>query len=435
MAYIQKRKTKDGETHFRVQVRLKGHPTQTATFRRKTDAKTWATVTEAAIRERRHFPKTGRRTVGETVARYIAEVAPEPGDRTHPVPRILRWWDERLGALRLADLSSAVISQARSDLAAGDSISGKPLGPATRNRYMEILSHVCTKAKEWGWLDKNPVRELRMEREPPGRVRYLSEEELTRLLAEAQKSQDERLYPLMLVALSTGARQDELLSLRWGDIDLDRRVAVLQKTKNRERRALPLHGKGLEIMSERLKVRRSDTDLVFWPLKGSPPAVGRMSAPFPIYAWQKARRDAQIDDFRWHDLRHTAASYLAMSGAMLHELAHVLGHKTLSMVKRYAHLTEQHTHGVVSRMNARYLGLPAVTGTSMLPPAPPLAGPPTAVAVGDDRPESHGCSTGERSRSPAECPKKPILRHLIPPDYRGGRCQDGESTQSRIQES
>jgi len=356
MAYIQERRTKDGETHYRVQVRLKGHPTETATFRRKTDAKTWATVTEAAIRERRHFPKTERRTVGEAVARYIDEVVPGPGDRTHPAPRILRWWAERVGSLSLADLSPAVIAQLRSELAAGGSISGKPLGPATRNRYLEILSHVCTKAKEWGWLAKNPVLELRMEREPPGRVRYLTDEERHRLLAEAQKSQDERLYPLILVALSTGARQDELLSLRWGDIDLERRVAVLQKTKNRERRALPLHGKALEVLEERLKVRRRDTDLVFWPLEGRPPATGRTSAPFPVYAWQKARRDAQIEDFRWHDLRHTSASYLAMSGAMLHELADVLGHKTLAMVKRYAHLTEQHTHGVVSRMNARYLG-------------------------------------------------------------------------------
>ncbi len=81
MAHIQERKTKDGETHFRVQVRLKGHPTQTATFRRKTDAKTWATATEAAIRERRHFPKTGHRTVAEMVERYISEEVPEGSDQ------------------------------------------------------------------------------------------------------------------------------------------------------------------------------------------------------------------------------------------------------------------------------------------------------------------------------------------------------------------
>ena len=357
MAYIQERRTKDGETHYRVQVRLKGYPTETATFRRKTDAKTWATVTEAAIRERRHFPKMERRTVAEMIERYITEVVPEKGEN-EPAPRILRWWAERVGSLSLADLSEAVIAQLRSDLAAGDSISGKPAAPATRNRYLEILSHAFTKAKEWGWIGKNqnPVRELRLEREPPGRVRYLTDEERHRLLAEAQKSQDERLYPLILVTLSTGARQDELLSLRWGDIDLERRVAVLQMTKNRERRALPLHGKALEMLKERLKVRRPDTDLVFWRLEGPPPAAGRTSAPFPIYAWRKARRDAHIEDFRWHDLRHTAASYLAMSGARLHELADVLGHKTLAMVKRYAHLTEQHTHGVVSRMNARYLG-------------------------------------------------------------------------------
>ena len=146
----------------------------------------------------------------------------------------------------------------------------------------------------------------------------------------------------------SGARLGEILGPRWPNIDLSRRVAVLEDTKNNERRALPLHGEALEVLRELSKVRRIDTDLVFASREGK--------ATYPRYAFQKAVQRVGIEDFRFHDLRHSAASYLAMSGATLAEIAEVLGHKTLSMVKRYSHLTEQHTSQVVARMNARIFG-------------------------------------------------------------------------------
>ncbi len=146
-------------------------------------------------------------------------------------------------------------------------------------------------------------------------------------------------------ALSTGARRGELLALRWPDVDWQRQVAVLHDTKNRERRALPITGHAFELLQELARVRRIDSDLIFAGPTGK--------ATYPRAAWERALRAAQIDDFRFHDLRHSAASYLAMSGATLAEIAEVLGHKTLAMVKRYSHLTEAHTAGVVARMNER----------------------------------------------------------------------------------
>jgi integrase len=101
------------------------------------------------------------------------------------------------------------------------------------------------------------------------------------------------------------------------------------------------------VLQEAARVRRLDTDLVLADRKGK--------AVFPRAAWEAALKRAKIEDFRFHDLRHTAASYLAMSGATPSEIAAVLGHKTLAMVKRYAHLTEQHTSTVVARMNEEYL--------------------------------------------------------------------------------
>jgi len=163
----------------------------------------------------------------------------------------------------------------------------------------------------------------------------------------AQTSRNNRLYPLVVVALATGARESELLGLRWQDIDLGGGKAIVQKSKNGERRALAITGPAVEVLASLGKVRRIGADLVF--------AIGRGQATFPRKAWEAALRQAELDDFRFHDLRHAFASYLAMSGASLAELTEALGHKTLAMVKRYAHLTEAHTSGVVKRMTERFL--------------------------------------------------------------------------------
>ena len=218
--------------------------------------------------------------------------------------------------------------------------------PATVNCYLAALSHALTTAVvEWGWLEASPLQRVRRLREPRGRVRFLSDEERPRLLAACQASHNRCLYPVVLLALSTGARKQEILRLTWRDIDLRRAQLTLPQTKNGEPRTLPLAGRALETVHTLARVRRIDTPLLF------PRADGR--APLDLrYAFAQALRMAGIVDFRFHDLRHSAASYLAMNGASLVEIAEVLGHKTLQMVKRYAHLSEAHTAGVVARMNA-----------------------------------------------------------------------------------
>ncbi len=352
MAHIETRKTDGGGTRYRVQVRLKGYPSQTATFRRKTDAKRWAEQTQAAIREGRYFKtnEAKRHTLEELIERYIAEVVPGRTKKDQQgVTAQLRWWSSRLGAYTLADVTPALIAEQRDRLAKGEGMSGRKITPATRNRYLQSLSHAFSIAvREWEWLEDSPMRRVRKAKEPRGRVRFLSDDERERLLQACRESQCEILYTLVLLAISTGGRRGELLSLRWPDIDLERGLATVHHTKNGERRALPLAGPALEELKARSKVRRIDTDLVF--------ANRRGVAPFPRAGWDLALERAEIEDFRFHDLRHSAASYLAMTSATLTELAEILGHKTLAMVKRYSHLTEQHTSRVVARMNERIFG-------------------------------------------------------------------------------
>ena len=137
-------------------------------------------------------------------------------------------------------------------------------------------------------------------------------------------------------------RFSEIRYMKWDDVDFKNLRIVIPDTKNNETRTVPLVGHALELMRE--KIRRIDSPYVFTGRLSDRPAVFRD-------AWDDVVVTAKLDNFRFHDCRHTAASMLAMNGATLSELSEILGHKTLAMVKRYAHLTEQHTSMIVTRMN------------------------------------------------------------------------------------
>jgi len=358
MAAITLRTARDGSKSYRVEVRLKGYPAQRATFSRLTDARRWAQATEAAMREGRHFKTTEakRRTVADLIDEYTEKVLSKkkPGTQ-RPQIQQLAWWRERIGRYTLADVTKSLIEECLSALEREPipSKSGPPRyrSPATVNRYLAAISHAFTRAVDpLGWIEKTPCRKSHWRDEPSGRVRFLDDDERERLLDACRQSASPDLYAAVVLALSTGARQQEILGLRWGQIDLTRKVATLHETKNGEQRVLPLAGPAMELLKVRAKVRRLDTDLVF-PGRTRPPKPVDLRTPF-----ETALKVAGIENFRWHDLRHTAASYLAMNGATLPELAEILGHKGFAMVKRYSHLSEAHTASVVEKMNKRMLG-------------------------------------------------------------------------------
>ena len=162
MANVEKRTTKDGQVTYRVKVRLKGYPTQSATFERLTDARKWAQQTEAAIREGRHFKtsEAKKHTLREAIDRYLQFVMPSKPKSERCQGGQLAWWKDNLGDYSLADTSPSLIAQCRDKLSEGDMVDGKsvPRSAATVNRYLAILSHVFTTAmKEWGWVEDNPL--------------------------------------------------------------------------------------------------------------------------------------------------------------------------------------------------------------------------------------------------------------------------------------
>ena len=178
-------------------------------------------------------------------------------------------------------------------------------------------------------------------------MRFLSDDERPRLLDACRPHPD--LYFAVLLALTTGARQAEIMTLRWGQIDLKRQVITLNKTKNGEVRAIPLVGEAFNLLKDRSKVRSLTDDRIF-----PPTARAKKSECLDLrQPWEKALKVAGITDFHWHDLRHTAASYLAMGGVSLVEIAKVLGHRTMQMVNRYAHLSDGHIVATGEKLAAR----------------------------------------------------------------------------------
>lgn len=347
---IEERINNKGTKSYRVKIRIKGQKPISKSFARKTDAQLWAKRTEVEIAEGRHFPeRAGRaRTLADLIDRYMELELPKRPKGRRKAEMHLTWWRQEYGYTLLSELSSSQLAEARDRLlgseTAGNWKEKRKKSPATVNRYLASLSHAFTVAvNEWEWLPLNPMRRVRRPHEGQARVRFLDDAERDRLLKACRDSPNTYLYTIVVLALSTGARHGEIMSLRWRDMDLDRGVARLERTKNKERRALPLTHHALTLLRE-LKASGGDSEFVFARSDGKAPMELRKH-------WYAATKRAGIDDFRFHDLRHSAASYLAMNGATLAEIAEVLGHKTLQMVKRYAHLSDQHVADVVERMN------------------------------------------------------------------------------------
>src|SRR3989441_312785 len=256
-------------------------------------------------------------------------------------------------AARIAEYSAKRLTETSKRL-------GRPVAPASVNRDLSVLRGLLRLAKRWRHLDLGDlsevapslgllrlakrwrylteVPEVEMAREPEGRLRFLSEEEAVRLLDECRKAGEHRvsscrsphLLPVVTVALNTGMRKSEILGLTWERVDFARGVIQLERTKNGRRREVPMNRAVYDALSV---VKGADqTGPVFRKVNGA--AWGSVRTAFA-----RAVEDARIDNFRFHDLRHTFASWLVMRGRSLKEVQELLGHSSLTMTMRYAHLS------------------------------------------------------------------------------------------------
>ena len=200
--------------------------------------------------------------------------------------------------------------------------------PATVNRELSCIKYMFNVAVLWEYLSDNPLRSIPQFKEPPGRIRYLQEEEVIPLLECCA----DHVRLIVITAINTGMRKGEILRLKWQDIDLRQRLIIVRNSKNNESRVLPIN---VDLYNTLITIGPQLPDeYVFTHSDGKP--FRDIKDGFTA-----ATKRAGIIDFRFHDLRHTYAVYLAKNGTPLIVLQKLLGHKTITMTMRYAQFTDQ----------------------------------------------------------------------------------------------
>ena len=343
---------------------MKGQKTKYKSFLRITDAKMWVTDQESMLRNKVNFPnqQSHKYTVSDMIQRYLVDELPKRRSDKQKFKTHLAWWEKELGFSYLTDLSPSDIAKCRDKLLQESNGRFYPDGeeqlksPCTVVKYLATLSIVFSvAAKEWEWINRSPMENVRKPQVRNERYRYLSDDERIALLKACKNQKEyasyhpEWLYNLVVLRLCTGLRPNEGRMLKWNDIDLSEGIAFIRDTKNNEPLTVPLSDEVMIILKDMHEKRRYNTDWLFPRKDGKEPLDFRKR-------FYKALEDAKIKDFKFHDLRHTTASYLAMGGASLREIAEILNHKSLQMTKRYAHLSHEHTRKVLNKLDKSMFG-------------------------------------------------------------------------------
>jgi integrase len=344
MAYIRTVKRKKG-TIYKADVRLQGHPPLYQTFDRLSDAQRWVEDTEKALRSGGYVGETAPTdmTFAKALDRYELEVSSQkrPNTKAREITSANKLRKSFAG-LSLKEITPAQVAAFRDKRL-------KTVGPSTIQKDLALLSHLYTIARtEWALEVTNPVAAIRKPAKPNGRLRLLSKDEARHLLETCKKSRNEKLYSYVQLLLHTGMRPSEGAGLTWSQVDIDARIIDLTITKTKPRR-VPLTIKAIEILLDIMPEQCNKSLPVFLPQNISS-TVQRRPNLFFRRAFDNAIKKAKIENFHMHDLRHTAASYLLMSGVDLRTLADILGHSTMQMVQRYTHLLDDHKLKAVDRI-------------------------------------------------------------------------------------
>lgn len=401
------RTDKDGKKKVRARIRVAPFPLEALTFDRKEDARAWAEPREAELRRMKQLgladeellasTLTLKFVIDEVIARNVYGARKD----YQTVHFHFLWWKENLGGKKLLHITPGIIDDAvdilKTEPCACKDINGNPIkrwtknadgtprlrSPRTIETYLASLTLIFKYAIKKRWVAYNPVRDAEKPTVDNQIGRHLSPDkyhfpgdarpktwdelndrekeiapadayELPRFL-EACMRQDEYyayhpewLYNLVILRLSSGVRPNEALTLTWSQIDLIEGKFILHDTKNGKSYPVALEGEALDILKQMHKNRRMDTDYVFPREDGKAPLRMR-------HRYLRAFKDANLKNFRIHDLRHTAGSYHAMLGKSSKEVAEALNQKSARSAERYMHLSKPHTRENVRAMTKAFI--------------------------------------------------------------------------------
>lgn len=271
-----------------------------------------------------------RHAWNEAVVRYLAETthkASQCSDKTH-----LRWLDRFLNGRMLDEINRELL----------DSIMAARMTENVKNssvnRVNEVIRAVLRKAcNEWEWIDRVP--RIRMLPEPNRRVRWITHEEADRLIAALPI----HLVPVVKFSLETGLRRANVTGLLWSQIDLTRRTAWIHPDQAKARKAIAVPLSAAAVIVIREQIGKNSTHVFSYH--------GNPIVQVNTKAWRKTLVQVGIENFRWHDLRHTWASWHVQAGTPLHVLQELGGWECVEMVRKYAHLSSEHLAEYVDRLS------------------------------------------------------------------------------------
>lgn len=272
------------------------------------------------------------RTWDDATAKWLEETSHK---RTHEWDKsMIRWFKPHLGARSLNTINRELLDEVRR-------VRSKGVTSSTVNRYMALVRSILRRAcYDWEWIDRVP--KVGMMRQSDGRVRSLTREEFARLLAELP----DHLADMARFSVATGLRQANVKRLQWKQISLERQhlwVAADQH-KSGKAHSVPLNAAAMDVLIK----RQGDHPTNVFTYEGEP--IEQVSTK----AWRSALKRAGIENFRWHDLRHTFATWHREAGTPTHELQRLGGWKTQSMVERYAHIAPEGLQLAANRLNAYF---------------------------------------------------------------------------------
>ena len=318
MANIRKR-----QGRWQAQVRRKGYSQVTKTFTSKEAAKRWIKAVETDM-ERGEFKPRLDMTVGQLIKRYQTDIIPKQKAHQSALVRCRRL-RRMLGKINLSDLTPAHLATYRDERL-------KTIKPSTLKRELSILSSaINTAIIDWGIpIPSNPVAMTRIPKHDGSRDRRLKDGEEEKLLAIAKPVYQRTI----IIAVETAVRRGELLNIRQSHINFDNQTLHLPETKTDTPRTIPLSTRAVKALKDQIQ-SLSDTNVVQMERD---PTLFRMSAPMFRHEIHKYRVKLDMEDWRFHDLRHEATSRLFERGFNVMEVALVTGHQDLRMLKRYTHL-------------------------------------------------------------------------------------------------
>lgn len=357
MANIRVRTTSKGQKKYQAFIRKKGFKPIMKTFSKYSAAQEWSKKIEVQMNEGTYQEISEDSLEAQFVyfkdlINYFKEnIAPQRYSYSEKYNCMYDWWNDKIGDVKIKDLKASIFSSCKQLLINETIIKGNietHRNNNTINKYLMCISAVLTYAfKELEIIEVNPMSKVSIMPKPHGRTRFLTLDEIKSFLSRCKEHSDV-VYLFVLISFSTGGRYSEVLNLQVQNVDFQNLQVHYLNTKNNENRGVPVDENVMFFLRDYLDKNNINSGYIFINPKSK-------KLYYIRGILQKIIKELDLKDFHIHDIRHTIASYLAMNGGSLLDIAEILGHKSLVMARRYSHLTGKHTASLLNRVTNKIL--------------------------------------------------------------------------------